>query len=188
MRVAPNNIFPGARIRLGDNYFTVIKVNAKSFYCAEMSYSDYLDKWNNRAKGVTFTALCKYYDIKSHKYAESFEIEENEFNRKDLAEANNSQSYKLKEWELKDLLDTISLFKKKKREIRLYQFESRKSLIRILEVKNNSYLLNVNNDYILISLDTGECIKISTVYDFKNKYDHIPWELLSEYAVSQAIA
>lgn len=188
MKVAPINIFPGARIKLGNNYFTVIKVNAKSFYCTEMSFSDFMDKWNNRAKGVTFTSLCKYYDIKSHKYTEPFEIEENEFNRKDLAETNNSQAYKLKEWEMKDLLDTISSFKKKKRDLRLYQFESRKSLIRILEIKNDSYLLNINDDYVLISLNTGECIKISTVYDFKDKYDHVPWELLSEYVAQTAIA
>lgn len=182
MRVAPENIFSGARIRLGNTDYTVIKVNAKSFYCTEMSYADFMDKWNNKAKGVTFTSLCKYYDIKSHKYTENFEIELNEFGRKQVALENNDKSYKLKEWEMKDLLDTINSFKKKKRDIRLCQFESRKSLIRILEVNGNSFLLNINNDYVLLSLDTGECIKISTVYDFRERYDHIPWELLSEYS------
>lgn len=188
MKVAPDNIFPGAKIRLGEKEEIVIKVNAKSYYSTKMNYADFLDKFNNKPKGMTFKKFCEYYDIKSHKYTENYEIELDEFQRKRLAEENSDKSYTLKEWEMKDLVDTINTFKKKKRELRLYQFESRNSLIRFLEVNGNSYLLNINGDYILISFDTGECIKISTVYDFKTKYDHIPWELLSEFAAKEKIA
>ena len=99
MRVAPENIFPGARIRLGEKIFYVIKVNSKSFYASKLTYLNYIEKYNSRAKGVTFTAFCKANDIKSYKYTESFEIEENEFSRKLIAEQNTNSSYKLEKFE-----------------------------------------------------------------------------------------
>ena len=63
MRVAPENIFPGARIRLGEKIFYVIKVNSKSFYASKLTYLNYIEKYNSRAKGVTFSAFCKANDI-----------------------------------------------------------------------------------------------------------------------------
>ena len=184
MKVSPENIFPGAKVKLGSEDFTIIKVNAKSFYATTMSMAEFQKKWNNR-KGLTFTNFCKVNEIKSYKYNEPFEIEENEFNRKDLAEANSSHEYKFGDVEKKVFTEMVDFFKKKKRSIKLFQFEVGKNLIRVLEVNGNSYLLNYNNDYVLYSFDTNECIKISTVYDFKDKYKEVPWEKLSCFASKQ---
>ena len=93
MKVAPENIFPGARIKLGEEIYYVIKVNAKSFYASKMTYQEFLDGYNKKLKSVTFTAYCKQNDVKSHKYTEPFEIEENEFSRKIVAVENNKNVY-----------------------------------------------------------------------------------------------
>lgn len=178
MRVAPENIFPGARIRLGEKIFYVIKVNSKSFYASKLTYLNYIEKYNSRAKGVTFTAFCKVNDIKSYKYTESFEIEENEFSRKLIAEQNTNSSYKLEKFEKNFIIEAINYRKKKKKPIRLMPvFQAGNKRVFILEEKENSYLANIDNDYILFCLDTDEWIKIATVYDYNS--DHIPWERLS---------
>ena len=67
MKIAPENIFPGARIRLGEQYFFVIKVNAKSFYASTESYQKFVEGFYKKPKGMTFTAYCKQNDIKSYK-------------------------------------------------------------------------------------------------------------------------
>ena len=56
-------------------------------------------------------------------------------------------------------------------------FQAGNKRVFILEEKENSYLANIDNDYILFCLDTDEWIKIATVYDYNS--DHIPWERLS---------
>ena len=179
MKVAPENIFPGARIKSTDKTFTVIKVNQKTFYATEMSYAEFQEAWNKKPKGTTFTAFCKAYGILSYKFTDNFEIEETEVDRKIVAEINSKENYKLESWEKKDIIDSIEYMKKRNRSIRLYQFESRKKLIRFLEEKENSYLLNIDGDYILLSLDTDECIKIATVYDYCDKFREVPWNRLS---------
>lgn len=178
MNINFENIFIGCVVLKGGKSFTVIKKNQKSFYATEMTYSEFIDKWNGRM-GMTFTAFCKAYDIKSYKYSDGFQIEENEFNRKELAESNIKNDYKLESWEKKGIFEEVGFLKKKKRNVVLYQFECRKRMIRFLGENGNSFLINIDGDYILYSMNTGECIKIATVYDYN--YDHIPWEKLSEF-------
>lgn len=179
MNISYDNIFVGCSITKGENKYTVIKKNQKSFYASEMPYSEFVDKWNNRM-GATFTAFCKAYDIKSYKYTDGFQIEENEFNRKELAESNIKNDYKLESWEKKGISDELEYLKRKKRNPILYQFDCKKKMIRFLGMNGNSFLINIDGDYILYSLNTGECIKISTVYDYN--YSSIPWEKLSEFS------
>ena len=92
MRVSPDNIFPGAKVKLGSENFTIIKVNAKSFYATTMTMAEFQTKWNNR-KGLTFLNFCKANDIKSYKYSEPFEIEATETNRMIIAKINASNEY-----------------------------------------------------------------------------------------------
>lgn len=183
MKIAPENIFPGARIKLGDTYFYVIKVNAKSFYASTKTYQEFIEGYNTRLKGVTFTAYCKQNDIKSYKYSEPFEIEESEFSRKRLAIENSKKTYEIDKHEKTVIMDHISYLKKKKKQVKLSPiFSYGKKKIFFLEENGNNYLANIEGDYVLFSLDTDEWIKISTVYDFKEKFDHIPWEKLSTFA------
>lgn len=182
MRVAPENIFPGARIRLGEENYFVIKVNAKSFYASKITYLEFVEKYNSRAKGVTFTAFCKANNIKSYKYTEPFEIEENEFSRKLIAKQNAETSYKLEKFEKNFIIEAINYRKKKKRPVKLMPvFQAGNKRVFVLEEKENSYLANIDNDYVLFCLDTDEWIKISTAYDYHDKYKQIPWERLSSF-------
>lgn len=187
MRVSPDNIFPGAKVKLGSENFTIIKVNAKSFYATTMTMAEFQTKWNNR-KGLTFLNFCKANDIKSYKYSEPFEIEATETNRMIIAKINTSNEYKFGEVEKQVFTENVEYFKKKKKNIRLFQFYVNKKMIRVLEVRENSYLLNYDKDYILYSFDTNECIKIATVYDYKDKYSEVPWEKLSCFAKQQYLA
>ena len=187
MKVAPENIFPGARIKSGETMLTVIKVNQKTFYASEMCFSEYMEKFNSRPKGVTFTAFCKAYDIKSYAYSQDFEIDDNEAKRKNAVEENSKDIFKLESWERADIIKMVNFFDEKKKSIRLFQFESRNKTIRFLERKDNSFLINFEGNYILLCLDTGECVKIATVYDYKNKYEKIPWEKLSNVQEEQLI-
>ena len=41
MKVAPENIFPGARIKSGEITLTVVKVNQNTFYASEMNYAEF---------------------------------------------------------------------------------------------------------------------------------------------------
>lgn len=186
MKIAPDNIFPGARIKSGDTVLTVIKVNQKTFYASEMGYSDFLERFNSRPKGITFTAFCKAYDIKSYTYSEKFEIEDGEVRRRVVANENAKENYKLESWERADIISMVKYFETKGRSLRLFQFESRGKTIRFLEQKEKCFMLNINDDYVLLSLDTDECIKISTVYDYREKYSQVPWEKLSVFAEEQA--
>lgn len=189
MKIAPENIFPGARIRLGEQFFYVIKVNAKSFYASTETYQNFIEGFNKKPKGMTFTAYCKLNDIKSYKYTENFEIEENEFSRKAITVENSKNIYKLEKIEKSLIIERINFLKKKKRKIRLSPiFEAGKKRVFILEEKENSFLANIDDDYVLFSLDTDEWIKISTVYDFKEKFKTVPWEKLSTFANAEMIA
>ena len=189
MKVAPENIFPGARIRLGEQTFYVIKVNAKSFYASTITYQEFLESYNKRLKGTTFTAYCKQNDIKSYSYSENFEIEENEFSRKMLAVENTKNTYELERYEKAAIIEHISYLRKKKIKVSLSPiFDLDKKCVFFLEEKENSFLANIEGDYVLFSLDTDEWIKISTVFDFKEKFDHVPWEKLSVFASTEMIA
>lgn len=181
MRVAPENIFPGARIRLGEKFYFVIKVNAKSFYASEKTYQEFVDSYNKRLKGTTFTAFCKQNKISSYKYTDSFEIEENEFSRKAVAVENSKNVYDLDRYEKAAIIERIEYLRKKKKQIVLssvFNFNNKKFFF--LKEKEGCYFMNINGDYILCSLETDEWIKISTVYDYKEK--QIPWERLSVFA------
>ena len=189
MKVAPENIFPGARIKLGEEIYYVIKVNAKSFYASKMTYQEFLDGYNKKLKSVTFTAYCKQNDVKSHKYTEPFEIEENEFSRKIVAVENNKNVYALQNFEKSAIVEHIKFLRKKGKRIILSPiFSIGNKTLFFLEEKGDNFLVNINGDYVMFSLETDEWIKISTVYDFKEKFDHIPWERLSVFANVEMIA
>lgn len=180
MKVAPDNIFPGARVKLGNVDYTVIKVNAKSFYATTMSFAEYKTKWDSRLKGTTFVNFCQAYEIGQYKYSDSFEIDTDEFGRKIVAEENSKSEYKIDKHDKAALLEIINE-RKKKGKVRLTPQVSLNSIKRVffLEENNNCYLANMDDDYVMFAPDIDEWIKISTVYDFLNKYDHVPWELLS---------
>ena len=178
MKVTPENIFPGAKVSLGIKPMTVIKVNAKSFYCTEMSFSEYNDKLSRKLSGTTFLQFCKANDIKSYKYTDDFHIAEEEASRKDVIDNTSKQSiYKLGRAEKMAITSLVKDYNKKKRSVRLIQIQVGNNLVRFLEVKENSFLLNIEGDYVLYSLDTDEAIKIATVYDYN--YKQIPWGKLS---------
>lgn len=183
MKIAPENIFPGARIKLGEETYFVIKVNAKSFYASKMTYQEFLDKFSKKLKTVTFTAFCKQNDVKSYKYTEPFEIEENEFNRKAVAVENGKNIYKLENYEKSAIIDRITTLRKKRINVRLSPvIMVGNKRVFFLEENGDNFLMNIDCDYVLFSLETDEWIKISTVYDFRDNFDHIPWEKLSKFA------
>ena len=189
MKIAPENIFPGARIKLGEEVYYVIKVNAKSFYASKMTYQEFLDCYNKKLKGVTFTTFCKQNDIKSYKYTEPFEIEETEFNRKVVAVENSKNVYALQNFEKLAIVEYIQFLRKKGKKVRLSPiFTVGNKRVFFLEERGNSFLTDIDGDYVMFSLETDEWIKISTVYDFKEKFDHIPWEKLSVFASARMIA
>ena len=182
MKVAPELIFPGARVKLGEDDFTIIKVNAKSFYATTMSFSEFTEKYNNKQRGITFTAFCKTYGINQYKYTDGFEIEKTDFNSVEIKK-NENTSYKLEEYEKKIIIDTIVYLRSKKRKIKLSPLiEVGKKKVFFLEELKNCFLANIDNNYILFDIDADEWIKISTVYDYKEKYNHVPWEILKKFA------
>lgn len=182
MKLTNENAFVGAKVTYNGKQMTVIKVNAKSFYATEMTLSEFNEKYDNRLVGATFVAFCKSMDIFSYKYSDNFEIDEKEISRKKIAEINAKQSaYTINSIERKGIENTIKDFAKKKRNLKLYQFTPQKRLIRFLEIRDeNNFLLNIDNDYVLYSIETQESIKISTVYDYN--YKEVPWYKLSIYA------
>lgn len=181
MKIAPDNIFVGARLKLGNDNFTVVKVNTKSFYATTMTFAEYKEKWDSRLKGTTFLNFCKIYEIKQYKYTEPFEIGEGEIGRKKVAENNSKDEYKISKQDKAQLLEAIRYLKKKNGKVRLSSQLALYNIKRVyfLEERDDCYLANMDGDYIMFSISTDEWIKISTAYDFLDKYDHIPWELLS---------
>ena len=177
MRVAPDNIFPGARITLKGEQWFVVKVNAKSFYASTSSYQEFVEGYARRLKGTTFTAYCKQNGIRMCKYSDEFEIEENEFSRRMIAEQNQKSSYHLEAYEKKAITDRITQLKGKV--VLSSIFLAGKKKVFFLSEREGSYLANIDGDYILFSPQQDEWIKIATVYDFKEKFDHTPWERLS---------
>ena len=182
MKIAPDNLFPGARLKLGTDDYTVIKVNAKSFYATTMSFAEYKEQWDKRLKNTTFINFCKAYDIKQYKYSDPFEIEESETVRKEIAEVNTKSEYKISKLDKTALKDYIKDMTKKKGTMKFtpqLALNSIKSVYFLEDNGNGCYLTKMDSDYVMFSLTTDEWIKISTVYDFLEKYDHVPWELLS---------
>jgi len=175
LKVTCENIFVGARISKDGKFFSVVKVNQKSFYAADFSYDEYLEKWDVKSKGVTFKEFCKVWDIKSYKYTDLFEITEEEFGRKDKIQT-SCDTYKLDYRTKKSIVEQVDNAKKKGR-VKLLQFDVGQKTIRILEVKDENLFLNIDGDYVLFSLSTKESIKVGTVFDYKEK--EIPWNKLS---------
>ena len=187
MRVTPDNIFPGAKITFGGEEFTVIKVNAKSFYCSKMSLIEFNEKFSRRFPGTTFVEFCKKNGVDSRKYTENFEIEENEFSRKLVAEKNIDKGYKFDKAEILAINDFIAFYKKKKKSLWLNQLMAVNKLVRFIEIKENRYLLNVDKNYVLADFELNEFVKISTVFDYRDKYKEVPWEKLSYFAAKEEV-
>lgn len=177
MRVTPDNIFPGARITLKDEQWFVVKVNAKSFYATTTPYQEFVEEYARRPKGTTFTAYCKRSGIRMCKYSDEFEIDESESGRRKVAEQNQKSSYRLETYEKKAITDRIAQLKGKV--VLSPLFLAGRKRVFFLSEKEGSYLANIDDDYILFSPQQDEWIKIATVYDFKEKFDHTPWERLS---------
>lgn len=189
MKVAPENIFPGARIKLGEEILYVIKVNSKSFYASKETYQEFTEGFNRKPKGVTFVAYCKQNNVKSYSYSEGFEIDEGEVGRKIVAVENSKNSYEIEKFEKGFIIERISSLRKKKQSVRLSpMFNIGSKRVFFLEENGNNFLANIDDNYILFSLETDEWIKISTVHDFKEKFDHIPWEKLSTFASARMTA
>lgn len=190
MKIAPDILFPGARLKLGNDDYTCIKVNAKSFYATTMSFSEYKDMWDKRLKGTTFTKFCEAFDIKQYKYSDPFEIELSETGRKIIAETNTKSEYKISRQDKTELIEYINHWKKKKGTLKFTPQTALSTIKKVyfLEEKDDCYLADMEGDYIMFSLETDEWIKISTVYDFLEKYDHVPWELLSCFEEEKEIA
>lgn len=180
MRVAPENIFPGARIALNGEQWFVVKVNAKTFYASTKTYQEFVEAYSKRLKGTTFTAYCKQNGIRTCKYSEEFEIDEAESSRRTIAEQNQKLSYRIEAYEKKAITDRIAQLKGNV--VLSPLFLAGKKLVFFLSEKDGSYLANIDNDYVLFSPQYNEWIKIATVDDFKEKFDHIPWEQLSANA------
>lgn len=185
IQVSPENIFPGAKIKMGLKPLTVIKVNAKSFYAAEMSFSDYTEKFATRFPGTTFKEFCKKNNILTCKYTSDFRIEETEILRKEVAVKNTKKSkYNLDKAIKLAISQIVNDFTKKKRSLSLLQISVGNSFVRFIEIRDgNSFLLNIDKTYVLYSMKTDECVKLCSVYDYN--YKCIPWEKLSCYSVTQ---
>ena len=182
MKVTPDNIFAGAKIKLKDETLYVVKVNAKSFYATSKTYQEYLDLFNARTKGTTFVQFCKQQNIKQRKYTEDYEIEESEYAKKATLLENSKKSYSLGKAEKTAIKKHIAKFQKKNKQLALSPlFTIGDKKIFFLEENQNCYLTNINGDYVLISPESDEWVKISTVYDFEQLYDHTPWEKLSVF-------
>ena len=181
MIVSPDNIFPGAKITKQLETLYVIKVNAKSYYASTMTYPEFMEKFNTRLKGTTFTQFCKLHDVKSYKYSEGFEIEASEASRRDVAIENAKQSrYEIGKLDELGFIDYLKILKKRKH-YTLERYDGKnKTIIIIAEREEQNFLLRVEKDYVLYSLQTGESIKISSLYDYN--YKEIPWEKLSCYS------
>ena len=181
MKVSPENIFPGAKIKMGLKDLTVIKVNAKSFYATEMSFSDYSEKYNSKLPGTTFKKFCEANNIQMCKYTDEYRIDETETARKETAIANKVSKYNLGKAEKLLISQLVKYFEKNKRSLWLFQTVVGNSLIRFIEIRDKTnFFLNINNNYVFYSMETDECVKLCSVYDYN--YDHVPWEKLSCYA------
>lgn len=176
MKANSENVFVGCKLTKNGETYTVIKKNEKSFYAWQNSYEEFLDRWEKRL-GATFKLFCKNNEIEMFKY-DGFEISEEEAARKEVAEQNKDSGYKLESYEKKGIKAELEYLDRKKRNPILYQFDCRKKTIRFLDKKDNSFLMNIDGDYVLYSLNTGEVVKIGTVFD---RYESIPWERLSEF-------
>ena len=182
MKVAPENIYPGAKIKLGEEIYYVVKVNAKSFYATTKTYQEYLDLFNIRIKGTTFVQFCKQQDIKQRKYTDGFEIEESEYAKKATLLENSRKGYNLGKVEKTAIKKYIEKLTKKNKPVVLSSLLTvGDKKVYFLKENQNCYLANINGDYILFSPESDEWIKISTVYDFDQLFDHIPWEKLSKF-------
>lgn len=92
IKLTAENAFIEAQIFKGKKIFYIVKVNAKSFYASEEE--DFLFKWKNRAKGITWKNFCLGHKTKACKY-EDFTIEKEEADKKEKIEA--QKEFKLKQ-------------------------------------------------------------------------------------------
>lgn len=181
MDVTCENVYIGARISDKEgNQLTVVKVNQKSFYATRYTYDEYLEKWDCKSKGVTFKEFCKVWEVGSYKYSSDFQITEEEVSRKEKCVANAANAYKV-DYKVKRALSTqINAFRKAKKKLRFLQVDVGKDTVRIIEENGDNFFLNINNDYVLYSHNTGEYVKVSSVFDYNEK--EIPWGRLSQVA------
>lgn len=69
MKAMPENVFVGAKVIINKKEITIIKINAKSFYGCECSFTDFLEKQENAKKyKITFKNLCGREGWKQYKY------------------------------------------------------------------------------------------------------------------------
>lgn len=80
IKLTAENAFVGAKIKLKDEEFLVVKVNAKSLYITKTF--DFLEKWEVRPKGTKWKDFCNRYDAFMVKYGD-YTITEEEVKRKE---------------------------------------------------------------------------------------------------------
>lgn len=179
MKASADNVFIGATVTKDNVNYLVVKVNAKSMYVAQgWSLEQYNAAFAMKSKEVTFKDFCEKNKIEMVKYSD-YEIAQEESAKKTVIEeskkAVNATSAlgKAEKMVLTDLL-------KYKRLHRFQNIQVGDTIMRVLENQDNDrFLLNVNDDYILYNRSLDVSCKISTVYDYEEKYKEVPWEKIT---------
>lgn len=179
MKVDAEHIFAGANITDSNNEnFTVIKVNAKSFYAAKgVSYNDYLSMFDNRIKGTTFKKFCELHDFKMYKFDDSFNISEEELSKKNVISQTKNVNFNTLGKAEKLVLSNLVKYNKVKK---LANIQVGNNVMRILDYRDkDKFLLNLDSNYILYNSSLDVSYKICSVYDWGERIKEIPWDKIT---------
>ena len=186
MIVTKNNIFPGAKISYLGNSLIVYKVNGSSFYAGTLPIQSYNTLLTHKASGVTLQKYLSLNGILNYKYSESFTIEEEEANKKEIVLENAKvKSAKLTSVEYEAIKD----YKKAGKDFRLSYIYTGKSIIRFITktADENAYLLNIDNSYYLVDITNDETALLGDIKDIDFTEDNIPWGKLSRYSTEEKV-
>lgn len=174
--VSSDNAFIGATVSDGKDNFTIIKVNAKSMYVAKgISIEQYNKMWEARKKGETFKSFCEKNQFEMVKYGLPYQIDETEIAKKDTVEVVKREApTSLFGESEKAVLEALLKAKKIHRFANISVGNS--TIMRVMDQKDNIFLLNVDNNYILYNKDTDTSYVVCSVYDYGEKVTEIPWD------------
>ena len=176
MKLTYENIFLGAAVSKGEQRLTVYKINQKTFYAGNMDFEVFFGRYEKSPKGTTFKDFVAANKAELLSY-EGFDITEEEIERgKTIGKKIDKNEKKFLsvhgERLIKEVFDTKY---KKGRSFNYPLYDGSTEFHIVVANDDGKILFNMDNEYILFSVNTKKYFKIENVFAGTLKTETIPW-------------
>lgn len=168
MKLDRENAFLNAEVKYKDKIYYIVKINEKSAYLAPDE--DFLKKYEERPKGITWKEYCARYNAIMVKYSDFIEISETEISKGNnfIVKEKKEKRY-LTALEEKEIIKRFAQFKKGNGGCSLFESSKGKRIVPITFNKNGQVLIRKNDKYFFYDLELNKYTFFKDLHDEKQE-------------------